>query len=274
MKQNDLKTLYLTCFNEDSVEDANFLFEQVFSKAHLLKEELDGKTVSMLYLMDCTLNTQKGNLPYYYLYAACTHPDYRGKGIMGGLLQKAKHFAAQTGKKGIILKPAKPSLFEFYKNCGFLPFFKVASSFLSDKELLTFNDTDFSYIPIDKWWEQRQNVLSCLCDGFVCFPKDIFVAATDGCSVATNKKGAYVVYEIREKTLLCKECFFESGNGEAVFELATTLLRQNNLKNAELRFPPIKNEFIQNHTKTEYFSVISEIPDVPLKKPYHGFAFD
>lgn len=269
-----LKELYLASFTEDSTEDADFLFEKVFSKAKLISRKEDGKTVSMLFLMDCSVKINGRSLPFYYLYAACTDPKYRGKGLMGGLLDKAKAFAKESGRLGIILKPAKPSLFNFYEKCDFSPFFKVSKAVLDSRELALYENTETKEIPLESWWEIRQNILPLLSDCFVSFDKELFVSAAYDCRVATNGKGAYVVYEIREDTLLCKECLFENSGENGVFEIVASLLNKNKLEKAELRFPATENPAIAKYTEEGFFSVICTTESIAPKNPYHGFAFD
>ena len=80
------KQLYLLCFTEDTAEDAELLFKNVFSKAKMVCEyNAEGLPIAMLYLMDAKIVDNGKKDDYYYLYAACTHPSYRGKGIMGSL---------------------------------------------------------------------------------------------------------------------------------------------------------------------------------------------
>ena len=98
------KDLYLKCFTEDSEQDAEFLFETVLKKAERVCEYENGTPIAMLFLMDCRIQTKTESLPFYYLYAACTHPDHRGKGLMSKLLEKAKQKSLADGKMGIFLK--------------------------------------------------------------------------------------------------------------------------------------------------------------------------
>lgn len=272
-KLTELKELYLLSFTEDTKEDADFLFEKVFSKAKLLYEELDGKTVSMLYLMDCTLKTKEKELPFYYLYAACTHPSYRGKGLMGELLKKARAFAKEKGKCGIILKPAKPSLFEFYENYGFSSFFKVAKAEISYSKLADIPTAKLYDVSLCEYDKIRKNLLPQLSDVFVSFPTELFCAAASECAVATDKNGSFVVFEKRGDTLLCKECLFDGKSTEKFLSIVKTLFEKTGTKKAELRFPQSTILDSLGVIKNEYFSVISEIP-INAQNPYHGFAFD
>jgi GNAT superfamily N-acetyltransferase len=267
-----LKELYLLSFTEDREEDADFLFENVFSKAQLISLEESGKTVSMLFLMDCVLSTKTEEIPYYYLYAACTHPDYRGKGLMGKLLAKAKDFAKENGMGGIILKPAKPSLFEFYNNYGFKNFCKYSKTNLCLEDIKLKAPTLYN-IPSTEWWEERKAILKNYSDCFVSFPKELFVAAIDDCKIATDKKGSFVAYEIRDNTLLCKECIYEKGCEEGVLAIVKGLMEENKVYSAELRMPVNPNSSINHLCENGYFSVISN-EKIVAENPYHGFAFD
>lgn len=269
---DNLKELYLLSFTEDTKEDADFLFENVFSKAKLVSIEENDKTVSMLFLMDCSLITKTKEIPYYYLYAACTHPHHRGKGLMGKLLAKAKAIAKENGKGGIILKPAKPSLFKFYNNYGFKDFCKYSKLNLCFEDINLKAPTLYNISALE-WWEKRKAILKDYSDCFVSFPKELFAAAIADCKIVTDKKGIFVAYEIRENTLLCKECLYEKGCEEGVLEVVMGLMEENKVYSAELRMPVNPNSSINNICQNGYFSVVSET-DVEAENPYHGFAFD
>lgn len=268
-----LKEIYLLSFTDDTKEDADFLFENVFSHAVSLTKEKDGQTASMLYLMECTVNTKDKALPFYYLYAACTHPKYRGRGLMGALLEDAKKFAEENKKEGIILKPAKPSLFDFYKKYGFDPFFKVYTALLGAEDLKKYTKCNKYELSLEQWHGLRFSVLKNISDCFLTFPKDVFCAAANGCRVATDAKGSYVVYEVREDLLLCKECIVGELGAEGVLAIARTLAEELNVKRAELRFPPCTKLSNTGLGKTSFFSVTSN-QGLTAHNPYHGFAFD
>ncbi len=74
----------------------------------------DGQVVSMLFEIPCTLVTQEGEIPVCYVFAAATHPNYRGKGYATALVKEtcARHSL-------VILRPAEESLVNFYGKMGF-----------------------------------------------------------------------------------------------------------------------------------------------------------
>ncbi len=54
-----------------------------------------------------------------YLYALATHPDYRGRGLMGELIRKAQQLVRESGMAGAFLIPAEETLKGYYEGYGF-----------------------------------------------------------------------------------------------------------------------------------------------------------
>ena len=78
-------------------------------------KEIDGVTVSMLFKIPCVLNFKEISTPMYYIYAAATDKQYRGKGYMSDLIEKVK----QNADAPLFLKPATKELEGFYERLGF-----------------------------------------------------------------------------------------------------------------------------------------------------------
>lgn len=109
--------LYKTAFPDDPDDFAADFISRFFDEncRYILK---DDRIASMLFLL-CGSLTEKGKkLPVLYLYAAATLPEYRGMGLMGELIEKAKTEAKEKGAL-LITKPATPSLFGYYGRFGF-----------------------------------------------------------------------------------------------------------------------------------------------------------
>lgn len=77
---------------------------------------INGKTVSMLFALPCNIYNGGGIIPAYYIFAAATKKEFRGKGYMTQLIN-----SLETDRL-LFLKPASPSLFGFYERLGFQPF--------------------------------------------------------------------------------------------------------------------------------------------------------
>ena len=277
------KDLYLKCFTDDTEQDAEFLFETVLKKAERVCEYENGTPIAMLFLMDCRVQTKTESLPFYYLYADCTHPDHRGKGLMSKLLEKAKQKSLADGKMGIFLKPATPSLFDFYAKSGFEPFFKYTKISCSAKQFLSNIEIKKAIAPITQmtlkeWQMRRYEPLGLLTDIYADFEGDLFYSAAAGCT-AVFAGGAAIVYELRGDTLLVKEAFCRKGNEKALLSLTGAVLLMLRRENIELRLPAVYSDdaFVGLDPKTDYFSVIWHNDNLNLsdyEAPYHGFAFD
>lgn len=111
--KNQALELYKTVFYEDDELFAETFTNKYFETScrFILK---DGKMVAMLYLLDCTFKNGNEEHPAKYLYAAATHPSYRGQGLMSNLINKVL-----IEEEIIITKPANETLFAFYEKFGF-----------------------------------------------------------------------------------------------------------------------------------------------------------
>ena len=274
------KQLYLLCFTEDTAEDAELLFEKVFSKAKMLSEYNElGQPIAMLYLMDAKIVDNCKKDDYYYLYAACTHPSYRGKGIMGRLLEKAKAEAVKDNKKGIFLKPANPPLFDFYAKSDFLPYFNVCKVCMESAEFTSrypARDISTKASDLNEWYSLRQDLLKGLNQPFVEFSKDMLVAAADGGKIAKAEDFGFV-YEVRDELFLVKEAIFKSGSGERLFSAISKALAETNCSKTEIRLPPaLIGELSSFDNPLKPFSVMwfTENGKSFKTNGHHGFAFD
>ena len=99
---------------------ANWYFEKLYSEKETLVYIQDNRIVAMLARIPFEIK-DLGEVTY--IYGACTHPDYRNKGIMKKLLLFSEKLDIEQNKAAIILIPENDSLFEFYKKCGFSEYF-------------------------------------------------------------------------------------------------------------------------------------------------------
>lgn len=117
MYKKQALNVYMTAFPEDSKKFATDFINRFFKNCcrYIIK---DGKLVSMLFLLDGSLENGEESYPVAYLYAAATLPLYRGQGLMSELIEKAKKETAEKGKI-LITKPATESLYSYYERFGF-----------------------------------------------------------------------------------------------------------------------------------------------------------
>lgn len=121
--------------------------------------KVDGKIVSVLYLLSGGVRFKNKVLSAEYVYAAATLPEYRGKGYMAELLQEARKFSEAKGSDLICLVPASESLFSFYEKFGYTTVFKSRRIEIENIGFNQVSDTDFVF-EIDRDFDTKQ-VLDC-----------------------------------------------------------------------------------------------------------------
>lgn len=130
-----IKKIYQEAFGEDEI-----FFETLYNKASncckaLIKDE---RIVSFFFLLPIELRKCDTTQKAYYLFAAATDKECRGKGYMSELINKE----LEKSDYPIILKPATSSLISYYKKFGF------------EEALATHNeDTAFCISPINEFYD-------------------------------------------------------------------------------------------------------------------------
>ena len=113
MSINECREIYREAFGSDG-EFENRLFTCCFKYCRTLC--INGKTVSMLFALPCNIYNGGELIPAYYIFAAATKKEFRGKGYMTQIINSLETDSL------LFLKPAKAPLFKFYENLGFKRF--------------------------------------------------------------------------------------------------------------------------------------------------------
>lgn len=128
--RDNIIALWQECFG-DSKEYISFFLDNCpdyVVVGYFVKQQL----VSMLFLLDGELADKKCK----YLYAACTHTEFRRQGIMECLIESAKLYCTNNDYSGIFLVPADEKLYSYYSKFGFI------SSFVKKKLTLNSYNSD------------------------------------------------------------------------------------------------------------------------------------
>lgn len=120
---NSIISLWKEAFG-DSEKDIIFFLNKRYKPENTLVVDADGKIASMLFLLEGEMSIKGKSYPSYYLYAACTLNEFRGRGYMASLLDFAKRTAEQREIDYICLMPAEKSLYKFYEKHGYKTVFK------------------------------------------------------------------------------------------------------------------------------------------------------
>lgn len=115
---NGIIALWNEAFGDSENEIRFFLNRKYIAENTLVVEE-NGEIASMLFLLEGNMCIKGVDYPSYYLYAACTLREYRGRGFMAMLLDEAKRIADSRNIDFICLMPGEKSLYGFYEKFGY-----------------------------------------------------------------------------------------------------------------------------------------------------------
>lgn len=105
--KEDIIKLWQNAF-KDKREEILFFVDNV-KDAECLAYYKNSEIASMMYLVKCTVNGSE----FRYIYAACTHSKYKGRGYMTELIDYAKKVY-----RNLCLIPANDGLIYFYSKRG------------------------------------------------------------------------------------------------------------------------------------------------------------
>ena len=102
-----VREIWLACFPDDTPETAEYFLKRLWAPGRCLVGRLDGRAVTMAFLLPAELVTASGVLPLRYVFAAATLPAYQGRGCFSSLLRHAHALAAAEGAAALFLRPAE-----------------------------------------------------------------------------------------------------------------------------------------------------------------------
>lgn len=114
-----LKQLWKLAFGDED-EYIEHFFARCYTPQRMLVLEEEGQVRAMTAWFDMPLVPAHGQtIPSAYLYAVATHPDFRGRGLAGALLDFAGKWLGERGCACLTTVPARPDLHVFFARNGF-----------------------------------------------------------------------------------------------------------------------------------------------------------
>lgn len=114
-----LKQLWKLAFGDEDAYIEHF-FTRYYTPERMLVLEEEGAVLAMTAWFDMPLVSKNGaRIPAAYLYAVATHPDCRGRGLAGRLLDFAGQWLAERDFACLTTVPARPDLHVFFARNGF-----------------------------------------------------------------------------------------------------------------------------------------------------------
>lgn len=117
-----LKRLLKETFS-DNDRFIDLFFRLKFDGHNVCVYEHEGEVVSMAFLLPATIMLAEGERPVTYLYACATREAFRGRGYMRAIIERVYADICERGQVALLLLPAEESLYDYYGQCGFEPFF-------------------------------------------------------------------------------------------------------------------------------------------------------
>lgn len=196
-----VRQLWTQMFDDGTPGFCDFVFSSCKAEdIYMVKE--DGIVVSMLIAMaDMEYNGAKG----FYLYSACTLPQYQGRGYMHALAEFAVDDQKKQGKAFCVLKPADEKLFGFWASLGFTNVTKVRRCEVEIKKNI-WSAAQFDIVTANRFRTLRDK----FCDekfvhytskGYETFAASHYIS---GGSTAENDE-AYAVYYVENDALRVTE---------------------------------------------------------------------
>ena len=215
----------------------------------ILTDDVNGeeKIVSVLFLLDCETRIDEKLYKTAYLYAACTHPDYRNRGLMGSLLKAAQKQCEERNYDFISLVPATDSLFDYYSRFNYIDSFKerVFNLKRSDAEALASNLCETCDFTEDNMLKIRASMLENN-DALIWDKASLKYALDENRigeneSLAVEKNGeciGYAFFYMEDDSLIVRECaFYDDG----FYRLLRALLDFADFKRINIKTPVFLN---------------------------------
>lgn len=133
MIKEKVKALWRLCF-DDSEAFIEMYFRLRYNNKVNVAIESGDEVISALQMLPYPMTFCGKQIQTSYISGACTHPDYRGKGVMKELLSQA--FTKMLHNNIILstLIPAEPWLFDYYAHMGYAPVFCYSENEIADQD--------------------------------------------------------------------------------------------------------------------------------------------
>ena len=140
MIREQVKSLWKLCF-DDSEAFIELYFRLRYNNEVNLAIQSGEEVIAALQMLPYPMTFCGQTVPTSYISGACTHPDYRSKGVMRELLSQSFARMLRNGVLFSTLIPAEPWLFGYYAKAGYAPVFRISHQSFSLSELPADSET-------------------------------------------------------------------------------------------------------------------------------------
>lgn len=160
-QQPQLRRLWSDTFR-DSPAFLDLFFSSCFSPERTVVCTIDGQVRGAFYILACTLASPLGPLKAAYNYALAVDAPFRSRGLGGRLLRYLEETQRAQGVQVAILRPAEPSLFDYYARFGYTTRYRMSRRALLGEALPAPGSVSARPLPLEEWPALRNGLLDQL----------------------------------------------------------------------------------------------------------------
>lgn len=219
-----VKALWKLCF-DDSDEFVEMYFSLRYTEEVNVAIERENEVISALQMIPYPMTFCGKAVPTSYISGACTHPDFRGGGVMRELLSRSFRRMQNSGIYFSTLIPAEPWLFDYYAKMGYAPVFQysvqevVIPEDLSMPEMTVHTLFDYQeevYRYLNKKLSERPCCIQHTPDDFRAIIADLKISGDHFCVAEMNReiKGVAIVRKEGSQVVV-NELFAENQDAKS-----------------------------------------------------------
>ncbi len=163
-----VRQMWKICF-EDTDEFLDVLFKYKYRNENTLIYFEGDVAVASLQMLPYAITFCGETIPFAYMAGLCTLPEYRNRGYMPVLIDKAHEILAQRNIPLAILIPAEDWLYKYYERFGYTQVFDKGSEpiYPIEKILSDYPDMDAGYVAYNAMYRCRDFCVQKSFDDFV-----------------------------------------------------------------------------------------------------------
>lgn len=221
--KNKVKVLWKLCFN-DSEEFIEMYFRLRYKNEVNVVIQSGDEVISALQMLPYPMTFCGETVQTSYISGACTHPDFRSKGVMRELLSQSFARMLRNGVQFSTLIPAEPWLFDYYKRMGYASVFQYSvkeitlPEFIPSKEITVYvvsepQDEVYSYL--NKKLSERSCCIQHTVEDFQVIMADLPISGGNlfVARQANEIRGVAIIYK-GEKRIIINELLAEDKDTE------------------------------------------------------------
>ncbi|WP_455971624.1 GNAT family N-acetyltransferase [Bacteroides congonensis] len=221
--KEQVKALWKLCF-EDSEEFVEMYFKLRYKNEVNVAIQSGDEVISALQMLPYPMTFCGEMVQTSYISGACTHPDFRSKGVMRELLSQSFARMLRNGIQFSTLIPAEPWLFDYYKRMGYATVFQYSvkemtlPEFIPSKEIavnVVSKPQDEVYSYLNKKLSERPCCIQHSAEDFQVIMADLPISGGNlfVAKQANEIRGIAIIYK-RENCIIINELLAEDKDTE------------------------------------------------------------